>query len=127
VIYHCLFHQPFVNKTVHQGCWDLACDIASENAINDLGLSIVANSRPSRQANVLSGLKKALKLMFAEKILRYYLDQNLTDAKIESLHQDFFADDHSTWYLPFKQGDQDRGEWAGRLRPMAASNSRTSA
>ncbi|MCX6054249.1 MAG: hypothetical protein NTZ74_04905 [Chloroflexi bacterium] len=41
VIYHCLFHHPFINKLVHQGCWDLACDIATENAINELGINSV--------------------------------------------------------------------------------------
>ena len=57
VIYHCLFHHPFVNKTVHQGCWDLACDIATENAINDLGLGIVANARQGRQETVIAAFR----------------------------------------------------------------------
>jgi hypothetical protein len=58
VIYHCLFHHPFVSKTVCQGCWDLACDIGTENAISDLALNIVANTRQGRQGNVIGELKK---------------------------------------------------------------------
>lgn len=44
-IFHCLFHHPFISKTVHQGCWDLACDIAIENAIDDLGQDGFVNYR----------------------------------------------------------------------------------
>ena len=97
-VFHCLFHHPFINKQVHSGCWDLACDIATENAINDLGLTIVLNSRQSRQIEAISKLKKELKLLTAEKIYRHFRDQNLRDDEIASLRQDFFTDDHSFWY-----------------------------
>lgn len=103
VIYHCLFHHPFVNKLVHQGCWDLACDIATENAINDLGLHTVANARQGRQSEIIAELKKSLKLMTAEKIYRYYLDQNPDDEALANLRLDFFADNHTLWYQPLKQ------------------------
>jgi predicted metal-dependent peptidase len=103
VIYHCLFHHPFINRLVHQGCWDLACDIATENAINDLGLKSVANARQDRQTKVIAALKESLKLITAEKIYRYYLDQNLSDEALESIRSDFYADDHSIWYKPLEQ------------------------
>ncbi len=60
-VFHCLFHHPFINNQVHSGCWDLACDIATENAFNDLRLTIVLNSRQSRQIEAISKLKKELK------------------------------------------------------------------
>ena len=60
VIFHCLFQHLFVNKLVHQDCWDLACDIAVENAINDLDVNSLANSRQSAQAKVIDKLKKSL-------------------------------------------------------------------
>ncbi len=110
VIYHCLFHHPFVNKTVHRGCWDLACDIAAENAINDLGLNSVANSRQGRQRKVIAELKHSLKLMTAEKIYRNYLDQDLGDETIENLRQDFYADNHVFWYQPLQQRGRGSGE-----------------
>lgn len=103
VIFHCLFHHPFINKLVHQGCWDLACDIAAENAINGLGLPAVKNSRESRQGNVISTLKNTFPLMTAEKIYRYFLDQNLSDEELADLRKDFYADDHSLWYQPAKR------------------------
>ena len=100
VVYHCLFHHPFVNILIHQGCWDLACDIAAENAINDLGMSFLTNQRQSRQHNSIIDLKKSLNLMTAEKIYRYYMDKNLTDGQIERLREEFYADNHAFWYKP---------------------------
>jgi len=100
VIFHCLFQHPFVNKTVHQGCWDLACDIAVENAIDDLGVRSLVNSRAPREANILSELKQSLTLMTAEKIYRHYLDQDLSELNLASIRQDFYADNHSLWYTP---------------------------
>jgi hypothetical protein len=114
VIYHCLFHHPFVNRLVHQGCWDLACDIATENAITDLGLKSVVNARQDRQAKVIAALKESLKLMTAEKIYRYYLDQDLSDEALATIRSDFYADEHSIWYKPLEQ--KGRG---GRMVGMA--------
>jgi predicted metal-dependent peptidase len=103
VIYHCLFHHPFVNRLIHQGCWDLACDIATENAINDLGLNCATNTRQWKQAEVINSLKKSLKLITAEKIYRNYMDKNLSDEQLEFIRQDFYADNHIPWYKPPEQ------------------------
>ncbi|MCX6053924.1 MAG: metallopeptidase [Chloroflexi bacterium] len=115
VIYHCLFHHPFINKLVHQGCWDLACDIATENAINELGINSVSNARQSRQGKLIAELKKELTLMTAEKVYRFYLDREPTDEKLEALRLDFYADDHSIWYkpLPQEKGETDRKAGSG--------------
>jgi predicted metal-dependent peptidase len=103
VIYHCLFHHPFINRIIDQGCWDLACDIATENAINDLGLNCTTNTRQWKQGKVINSLKKSLKLITAEKIYRYYMDKNLSDEQLEFIRQDFYADNHITWYKPPEQ------------------------
>lgn len=117
VIFHCLFHHPFVNKRVHHGCWDLACDIAAENALNELELPAVKNSRQAKQGNTIYELKCAFPLMTAEKIYRHYLDQNLSDEQLAGIRLDFYADDHSIWYQREKRkaarqkgGDKDAGE-----------------
>ncbi len=41
VIMHCIFRHMFINSLVNQAAWDLACDIAVENAISGLGLNTV--------------------------------------------------------------------------------------
>lgn len=100
VIFHCLFQHLFVNKLVHQACWDLACDIAAENAINDLGLPSLVTTRQHRQKSVIHQLKKSVKLMTAEKIYRHYLDMNLGDDALDTIRQSFYCDDHTLWYAP---------------------------
>lgn len=100
VIFHCIFHHPFVSKSVHQGCWDLACDIATECAIGDLNLDLVNNDRQERQKKMIGELRAKLKLMTAEKIYRYWHDQDLSDEQIEIQRGDFYVDDHFSWYVP---------------------------
>lgn len=99
VIFHCLFQHLFVNKLIHQACWDLACDIAVENAINDLEIPSLKTNRQSQQARTLTELKSSLKVMTAEKIYRYYLDQNLSVPTLNAIRDNFLADDHRIWYL----------------------------
>lgn len=98
VIFHCLFHHLFVNKTVHKGYWNLACDIATENAIDDLGLKPSNNYRISEQVKVIGELKKKMSLFTAEKIYRYYLDQDLSNEELAAIRKDFIVDDHFLWY-----------------------------
>jgi len=103
VILHCLFHHAFVGQLLHQGCWDLACDIAVENAINDLGLDILNNTRQKKQAEFLGSLKSELPLITAEKLYCHFIDQNMNDDEIVNLRQHFYADDHSIWYQPVER------------------------
>ncbi len=109
ILHHCLFHHMFVNMAVHQGCWDLACDIAAENAITGLELGITASARQFQQAEIVASLQKKLKLMTAEKIYRHYLDQNLSDEQLVSIRAIFQADDHEIWYKP-PEREKQRGK-----------------
>ena len=38
IVMHCVFRHMFVHTLVDQACWDLACDIAAEYCISELGL-----------------------------------------------------------------------------------------
>lgn len=125
MIFHCLFHHPFINKLVHQGCWDLACDIAAENALNDMGLSVVTNARQAHGEKLIARLKDKLPLITAEKLYRYYLDQDLSDSELADLRQDFYADDHSIWYQPVqKKGDgrSEQGNGQSEVQSQAGSS-----
>ena len=119
VIFHCLFHHAFVSQLVHQGCWDLACDITVENAINDLGLEAIRTNRQISQVELLEKLRAAQLLMTAEKLYRHFLDQDLSDGQLLDLRRDFYADDHTIWYQPVRRktyrlraadGEQKSGE-----------------
>lgn len=99
VIFHCIFQHLFINKLVCQSCWDLACDIAVENAINDIGIQSLDTARQSKQMQVITQLKSSLRLMTAEKIYRYYLDKKTSEEELVNLRQNFYADNHTLWYV----------------------------
>ena len=50
IVLHCVFRHLFISPDIDRRCWDLACDIAVESAINDLGLDCAAARPPSRRS-----------------------------------------------------------------------------
>ena len=39
-IFHCIYQHQFVNPGINKAYWDLACDIAVENTINDISIVV---------------------------------------------------------------------------------------
>lgn len=103
VVLHCVFRHTFVHGLVDHLRWDLACDIAVENVINELGIRAAETNRARLQVGTVSKLKTELKQLTAEKIYRYYCDSGLSDESILQLRELFRADDHEIWYLPPEQ------------------------
>ena len=96
---HCVFRHMYMDPTLNRAYWDLACDIAVENIINDLGLKATSAARETRQAQYISAIKQELKHVTAEKIYAY-LRQNEPEAKqIANLRGLFYADNHEIWYM----------------------------
>lgn len=100
MVFHCVFRHNFVDTLLNQDCWDLACDMAVESAIADLNISSVAVANQPQQTAILATLKPQVKQLTAEKLYRYYQDQNLSPAELAKLRNLFRADDHRIWYLP---------------------------
>jgi len=123
VIFHCIFQHLFINKLVCQSCWDLACDIAVENAINDIGIQSLDTARQSKQMQVITQLKSSLRLMTAEKIYRYYLDKKTSEEELVNLRQNFYADNHTLWYVrPEKKGSTgERDQESTEVEPIQRS------
>lgn len=99
-LFHCIFAHPFIGGEVDVLRYDLACDIAVENVINELGLESLVCKRQNRQDKVISTLQNKLRLLTAERIYRYFAEHNYGDDEISQLREDFFADDHTLWYEP---------------------------
>lgn len=102
-VFHCVFKHMFVNATVNRRCWDLACDIAVESVINDMGLPFLASPRAAQQQNFIKGFKGELNVASAEKIYHFLLDKNLPEETLEGLEFLFKADSHFLWYLTEEQ------------------------
>lgn len=100
LVMHCIFRHMFVNPDIQQDYWDLACDIAVENTINELNLKSCSCSRQHRQMSELEKLKDKIRPFTAEKIYRYYLKKGLSPSQIYNLRLLFKGDNHDTWLIP---------------------------
>lgn len=98
LVMHCIFRHMFMNPSIDRPCWDLACDIAVEYSITELGLKSATAKREMLQQKVYSELKQEIKILTAEKIYRYYLDKGLSPLGMAQLRGLFYADDHFLWY-----------------------------
>lgn len=98
MVFHCIFQHFFVSALVNQDIWDLACDIAVENAINDLMLPCVKINNVEKQQEIIDSLKNEVKYLTAEVLYRYFLDGDVSTAEIMNYKKIFRLDDHSIWY-----------------------------
>ena len=106
VVLHCIFQHMYVDPKLDRNIWDLAVDIAVEAAINELDLKATASSRGERGREKIAKIKEKVGMLTAEKIYRYYLDQNLNETQIAAVRSDFEADDHRIWYMEPEELEQ---------------------
>lgn len=99
-IFHCVFHHAFVGPEMDQELWNLACDIAVENAITDLNIPAVKASREAEQIRDLEGFKEKVKMMSAERIYHYLREETPPADELNRLLKLFTNDDHTNWYAP---------------------------
>ena len=99
VVMHCVFRHMFMDPTLNRPYWDLACDIAVEHMITELGLKAVTSVREKKQAQYLTAMKKELKQVTAEKIYSYLQYASPSEAKVAEIRGLFYADNHEIWYM----------------------------
>ena len=100
VVFHCVFRHMYIHSLIDQKCWDLACDIAVENMITELGLKSTAAVRERQQQAVIQKLREKYKTLTAERLYRSLLDADIPKDELKRMRELFKADDHSLWYLP---------------------------
>lgn len=125
VTLHCIFHHPFIHTLVDMELWGLACDIAVEHVINEIGLRDTDAPRAAAQYDIISNLQDEVKPLTAEKIYHYYLDQHLSEDEVKELRDYFMADDHDIWFVrgkSAKEGDGDADGSASRRAPDMSGN-----
>lgn len=98
IVMHCVFRHMFMNPALNRPLWDLACDIAVENVINELYLKSVDTNRAKYQQAEINKIKSKVKILTAEKIYSYLIDE-LTELQAAELRGYFYADNHEIWYM----------------------------
>ncbi len=97
LLMHCIFNHSYHYAKLQQEQWDLAVDMAVENAILELGLSGMDTSRDEKEKEVLSAWRSRVGVLTAEKIYRRMLDEPIDAEEMTSLRALFFYDKHMSW------------------------------
>lgn len=133
IVMHCVFKHMYMDSTLNRPYWDLACDIAVENVITELGLKAVTTAREQQQAQYIEAVKKDLRHVTAEKIYSYLRQSAPDPSKIAQIRGLFYADNHEIWYMtvteiemrfgPFSNCGQNSGQGQGKEQSKATSSS----
>lgn len=97
LLMHCIFNHAYRYEKMHQELWDIAADMAVENAILELGISGIEVARDEKRREVLSDWKSRVGIMTAERIYKKLLDAPLDPEDVASLRALFFYDIHENW------------------------------
>lgn len=97
MVLHCLFRHPFSNASLRPALWDLACDVAVESCMSDLGHDALSCRRSSMQEPHRARLLRDMPLVTAESLYYRFVDEGLDDEAALDLRRAFFVDDHALW------------------------------
>lgn len=97
MLLHCIFFHQFQYNRLEEDYWNLACDIAVESIILDMGFSSAALTRDARAEDALFRLKKRVPVLTAEKIYREFLINSPSDDFMKEYTSLFMVDRHDAW------------------------------
>lgn len=118
MVLHCVFRHQFAGEMFAAPQWDLACDIAVEACIEDLGLPALETQAAAAQRSVLARFQDELPFITAETVYYRLMELNVPLDQLLAMRQPFFVDDHGNWMRgtkrpqpPSQDGeDQDGGQ-----------------
>lgn len=101
MLLHLVFRHGFTGACVDRRLWDLSCDIAVENIINDLDRGIMATKQSAGQGAVIQKLRTRIggDVPFTAEII-YDCLEGLTcpEEEWDELSLLFWGDGHGLWY-----------------------------
>jgi predicted metal-dependent peptidase len=69
IVMHCVFRHMFITPSLNRPLWDLACDIAVENVINELYLKALDTNRAKYQQTQINKIKDKRDVEFSTSLL----------------------------------------------------------
>lgn len=97
VVLHSVFRHQYLTANYNKHLWNLACDIAVENMIQELGLDCMHVDYEDDLNREINKIKGKINLLTAQKVY-YYLQDELNEDQIKLLSSLFYFDDHARWY-----------------------------
>jgi predicted metal-dependent peptidase len=122
VTLHCVFRHLFISRKVRPEIWDLACDLAVENIINELELPSLRCRRQTEQQELLTKLKEEVRPLTAEKLYKYFSAQEVEPGDFAHLRVNFYSDDHALWYEENKAQQPEKIRQEADQEDSAAEN-----
>lgn len=97
ILFHCIFNHMYRYDKVEKDLWDIAADMAVENAIQDLKLSQIDTQRDEMRKKVLLQWSEKVGALTAERIYRQLRKEPLDSETLYSLSVLFGRDKHDVW------------------------------
>lgn len=97
ILFHLLFSHGFGYDRIEAELWNLACDMAVEHAVMELGLPEAELRSDSRKKEALSYFERQGAKLTAEKLYRHLQKNPLAVDDFEELSRLFFVDRHDAW------------------------------
>ncbi|MBQ8497745.1 MAG: metallopeptidase [Clostridia bacterium] len=100
IVLHCVFQHMYIDPSINRSYWDLACDMAVEAVISELGIhSVQMPSREEIQAQTFKTLGVDQSALTAEKIYHALIQEKPDELKVAKLRGAFYGDNHEPWYM----------------------------
>lgn len=109
MVLHGVYQHFWVSTLVNQDYWDLACDIAVEYTIQDMGLAVTEVGTAGAQQKEFDKLGKKVKYMTADMLYAYFLGSALSESETGRLQALFAFDRHDLWYQRESRSVKDTG------------------
>ena len=84
-VLHCIFYHPFVSSAIDRSLWDLSCDIAVENTIQELGLKQLDTANAAVLKKELASLSQQYGKLTAERLYKALSKSPLPPDRAEEL------------------------------------------
>ncbi len=98
-IFHCVFYHSLIDRSVDQPLWDLSCDIAVENILQELNVKQVETAMDAVRAAELNALQKSYGKLTAEHLYKSFVKKPPSRKEYERLQEIFQVDEHQIWYM----------------------------
>lgn len=110
VLFHFIFHHNYEYALKREDIWDMACDIAVENIIMELGLYLTSLRSDAEREVKLAVLKERAGGLHAQALYRLMLVEEPSVRETEELVRLFRRDDHFLW-IPDEKLEVSLEQW----------------
>lgn len=106
MLLHCMLYHMIRGGGRNQDYWNLACDIVVESMLDGFSFRCVHLSIHGKRRNLYREIKKEMKVLTAERVYRWLMEQNLSAEHFAELVLEFRRDDHCFWTSPEQRMEQ---------------------